>query len=94
MARTIRKIVEKFVASAADGLVMQAGDFRDLLDPAVPESHRFATGHPTPLLFVQSIQQCIELSMLIPRRMCKTLSTRSATTLMAQLPCHCSPTFP
>jgi len=73
---------------------MQSSDFCDLFDPTVPQSHGFATGDPSPLLFVKSIQQGIELSMIIPGGTFQPLSTRGTTALMAQLPCHCSPTFP
>ena len=92
--RTIREIVLEFVASSPDGLVMQAGDFGDLFDPAMPQPQGFTTGDPSPLLFIESIQQRIELSMLISCRMFQPFSTRRTTTLMAQLPCHSSPTFP
>ena len=93
MGRTICKIVLEFVAPPPDGLVMQAGDFGDLCDPAMPQSHGFTTGDPSPLLFVESIQQSIELPMVIARGMFLPHATRSTTTLMAQLPCHCSPPF-
>jgi hypothetical protein len=74
--------------------MMQAGDFCDLFDPAMPQPHGFPTGDPPPLLFVESIQQSIELSMFIPSGIIQTRSTCSTTTLVAQLPCHCAPTFP
>jgi hypothetical protein len=90
----IREIVLKFVASPPNGLVMQAGDFGDLFDPAMPQPHGFTTGDPSPLLFVESIHQSIELSMLISAGMFQALSTCSTTTLMPLLACHCSPTFP
>jgi len=73
---------------------MQAGDFRDLFDPAMPQPHGFTTGDPAPLLFVEPIQQSIELSMFIACGMFHFRSTCSTTTLVAQLPCHNSPTFP
>jgi hypothetical protein len=73
---------------------MQAGDFCDQFDPAMPQPHSFTPSDPSPLLFVKSIQQSIELSMFISRGMFQPLSTCGTTTLMAQLPCHCSPTFP
>ncbi len=73
---------------------MQAGDFGDLFDPAMPQPQGFTTGDPSPLLFVELIQQSIELSMIISGGMFQALSTRSTTPLMAQLPCHGSPTFP
>ena len=70
---------------------MQTGDFCDLFDPAMPQPQGFPTGDPTPLLFVESIQQNIQLSMFISRGMFQRCSTRSTTTLVAQLPCHFSP---
>jgi hypothetical protein len=65
---------------------MQTGDFRDLFDPAMPSPHGFTTGDPAPLLLVESIQQSIELSMLIARGIFQSLSTCSTTTLVPQLP--------
>lgn len=53
--RTIGKPVLKFVASPPNRLVMQTGDLRDLFDPAMSQPHRFATGDPAPLLFIESI---------------------------------------
>jgi hypothetical protein len=44
---------------------MQAGDLGNLRDPAMPQPHRFTTCDPSPLLFVKSIQQDIELPMII-----------------------------
>ena len=73
---------------------MQAGDFCDLFDLAMPLPHGFTTGDPAPLLFVESIQQSIELSMVISRGMFQPRSTCSTTTLVAQHPCHGSPSFP
>jgi len=73
---------------------MQTRNFGDLGDPAMSQSQSFTTGDPSPLLFVESIQQNIELTMVISRGMFQPLSTRSTTTLMPQLPCHSSPTFP
>ena len=73
---------------------MQAGDFCDLFDPAMPPPQGFTPGDPSPLLFVESIQQNIELSMFISRGMSHLRSTFRTTTLVAQLPCHNSPTFP
>lgn len=94
MGRTICKIVLEFVASSPNGLVMQAGNFGDLCDPAMPQPHRFTTGNPSPLLFIEPIQQRIELPMIIARGMFRIHTTRSTTTLVSQLPCHCSPTLP
>ena len=65
---------------------MQAGDFCDLFDSAMPPLDGFATGDPASLLFVESIQQSIELPMIISRGMFRPHATRSTTTLMAQLP--------
>ncbi len=94
VGRTTGEIVLEFVASPPDGLVMQASNFGDLFDAAMPQPQGFTTGDPSPLLFVESIQQNIELSMIISGGMFQPLSTRSTATLMAQLPCHSSPTFP
>ena len=75
VGRTICEIVLEFVASPPDGLVMQSADFCDLFDPAMPQSDGFAASDPSPLLFVKSIQQSIELSMIISREMFQTRST-------------------
>jgi hypothetical protein len=55
VGRPIREMILKFVTSPPNGLVMQAGDFGHLLDPAMSQSHGFTTGDPSPLLFVESI---------------------------------------
>jgi len=74
--------------------MMQTGDFRDLLDPAMSQTHGFTTGDPSPLLFIESIQQRIELLMFIPCRIILPRSTHDTTTSVARLPCHVAPTFP
>jgi hypothetical protein len=91
VGRTICELVLKFVASPPDGLVMQTGNFRDLFDPSMPQPHRFTTGNPAPLLFIESIQKSIELSMFIPRGIIQPRSTCGTTTPVAWLPCHFAP---
>jgi hypothetical protein len=60
----------------------------------MPQPHGFTTGDPAPLLFIESIQQSIELSMFISRGIIQPRSTDSTTTSVARLPCHGVPTFP
>ena len=70
---------------------MQAGDFRDLFDPAMPQPHRFTPGDPSSLLFVEPIQQSMELSMFIAcgmfyfRSTCRTTTFSSSKLYRASL---------
>jgi hypothetical protein len=89
----IREILLEFVASAPNRLVMQTSDFRDLFDSAMPQTHGFTTRDPAPLLLIESIQQRIELPMLIPDGIAQPRSTDPTTTSVARLPCHDAPTF-
>jgi hypothetical protein len=91
---TIHEFILKFVAAATDRLVMHASNSSDLFDSAMPSPHGFAPGNPASLLFVESIQQSIELSMIISDGIFQSLPTHSTITLMTRLPCHGSPTFP
>ena len=74
--------------------MMQTGDFRNLFDPAMPQPHRFTPGDPAPLLFIESIQQRMELLMPISSGIVLPRLTDHTTTAMTRLPCHLAPTFP
>ena len=84
VGRTICEIVPKFVTPPPDGLMMQARNFCDLFDPAMALPHRFTTGDPAPLLFVESIQKSIELSMFTLQGIIQPRSTYIATTSVAR----------
>ena len=92
--RTICEPILEFVASPPNRLMMQTRDFRDLFDSAMPQTHGFATRDPAPLLLIESIQQRIQLLMLIPDGITQPRSTYRTTTSVARLPCHDAPTFP
>jgi hypothetical protein len=74
--------------------MMQTGDFRNLFDPAMPQTHGLTPGDPAALLFIKSIQQRIELQMFTSCGIIQPRSTYTTTTSMARLPCHFAPTFP
>ena len=63
-------------------------DHRDSSETTMPQLHGLPSRHPTPLLFVQPIQQRIQLPMLQRLRTIVSASTNRTTTLVTWLPCH------
>jgi hypothetical protein len=48
-----------------NGLGVESGDGRDLVEPAVPEPSDFQGGDPPPLLFVEPAEDPIEPPMVL-----------------------------
>jgi hypothetical protein len=88
IARPIRKAIEDFLATTADGFVMQAGNQGDFGNAPMPPLHRFAASEPASLLLVEPIKQGVELSMVLHIRMIESVPTHRTPTLMTWLPCH------
>jgi hypothetical protein len=72
------QLVGEFIATTANCLWMQAGNFQDDFYSAMPEPRGFAPRHPSPLLLIEPTEQQIELPML--RTLCLfTVPTSCAT---------------
>jgi hypothetical protein len=58
---------------------MQARNFGNLLDAAMPTSSGLASRNPTSLLFVQTAENQIEVAMVLLLRMIASLTCRTRT---------------
>jgi hypothetical protein len=81
----------KFIAADANGLGMQPSDFGNLLNAAMPTPPGFASGHPTPLLFIQTAENQIEATMVSLFRMFASLTCRTSTFVNHTFRCHHRP---
>jgi hypothetical protein len=81
----------EFIAADANGLGMQSRDFGHLLNAAMPPPPGFASSHPTPLLFVQTAKNQIEVTMVFLFRMFPGLTRRTATCVNPNFRCHPRP---
>ena len=79
IGRPLPQFIVEFVAAAPDRFRVQAGDLRDPLEAAMPQTHGLARGDPAALLFIQPAQQQIELPMIFPFRMFTRLTGRTTT---------------
>lgn len=81
------------VTAPANRFRMQARDFRQQFQSAMPETLGLATSHPPALLLVQAAQQQIELPMIVAIRMVTRPTGRTATLVNRQFRCHRSAPF-
>jgi hypothetical protein len=51
------QFVDQFISAPADGFRMEAGDFRDPLEPAMSQTQGLTPRHPATLLLIQPAQQ-------------------------------------
>jgi len=77
----VAQLAVEFVAAASNGFGIKAGDFRQQFQAAMSATTRLAGRDPAALLFVQSAEQHIELTM-IPSFLMITRPTRRTTTLV------------
>jgi hypothetical protein len=77
--RSVAQFVVEFIATAADGFGMKAGDLGNPLESSMPQPHGLSGRHPAPLLLVQPAQQQIELPMTFPIPMFTRLTVRTTT---------------
>ena len=90
VGRPRRSLVE-FIAADANGLGMQSRDFGNLLNAAMPAPPGFASGHPTPLLFIQAAENQIEVTMVFLFGMVASLTCRTPTFVNRTFRCHHRP---
>jgi hypothetical protein len=88
VGRPIPQFVVEFVAASPDRFRVQAGDLRDSLESAMPQTLGLASGDPAALLFIQPAQQQIELPMIFPFRMFTRPTGRTTTFVNRRLRCH------
>jgi hypothetical protein len=84
IGRSITQFVVEFITTTPDRFRMQARDFRDPLEPAMPQTHGFSRRHPATLLFVQPAQQQIELPMIVPLRVLARQTLRTPAIVYRQ----------
>ena len=65
MGWSIDEAAGEFIATAANGLGVQAGDGRDFLDAAVPAAAGFEGRDPPALLLIHATQDQIESAMVL-----------------------------
>jgi hypothetical protein len=81
----------KFIAADANGFGMQSRNFGNLLNAAMPAPLGFASGHSTPLLFIQTSENPIEVTMVFLFRMSAGLTRRTSTFVNRTFRCHPRP---
>jgi hypothetical protein len=90
----ISQAIVHFVAASADGFRMHPRDLCDALESAMPQTDRFAAGHPATLLLVQTTQQQIQLPMITLLRVIARQTLRTTTLMNRLFLCHRPISFP
>ena len=93
IGRPVEEIPVEFIAIDPNGFGMQSRDFGDLLNAAVPSPLGFASRDPTPLLFIQTAEDQIEVAMILFFRFFANPTCRTPTFVNHNLRCHHRPPF-
>jgi hypothetical protein len=80
------QVSRQFLAPAANGLGVQAGDFGDLPDTPMPAAQSLAAGDPTSLLFVEAAEDQIEVPMIILLGVLSSFTSRTRTLMNGNFP--------
>ena len=88
VGRSIGQLFIQFVSTTSNGLGMQPSHHRDSSETTMSQLQGFTSRHPTSLLFVQTIQQSVQLSMFLHLRRIMSAATNRTPTIVTWLPCH------
>jgi hypothetical protein len=88
------EILVEFIATDANGFGMQARNFGNLLDAAMPTSSGLASGDPASFLFVQAAENQIEVPMVLFLQMIASLTCRTCALPNRAFLCHLTGLLP